>query len=318
MPSSEKSVIVIVDQDEAVLTSLHSFFSLESDYNIFVFTKPKEALDFIQTNATDVVVTEHYWLDLKGRPIGEGLPFLSKVKAISPHTTRIILATIVDKEMIIHAINDVGVFQIIEKPWDNDKLRIVIEKGLMKSKKSKDLVERTRKEITETSRYRPSGRGRVVVVDDDEITLTSIKSMFDLKADYDIKTFTRPKEALIYLRNNEVDIIIADYLMPEMDGISFLAEVKKMAPHYPGILLTGYADRENAQRAVNELGLYHCIEKPWDNEDLCIVVRNGIEKKRLFETLYKKKEHKKELVFIAYAREDKEFALGLAKILKDE
>jgi len=54
------------------------------------------------------------------------------------------------------------------------------------------------------------------------------------------------------------------------------------------ILLTGYADKENAIRAINEVGLYRYIEKPWDNDDLLINIKNGIERSYLIEKLNEK------------------------------
>jgi len=51
------------------------------------------------------------------------------------------------------------------------------------------------------------------------------------------------------------------------------------------ILLTGYADKENAIRAINEAGLYHYFEKPWSNDQLRIVIRNGVERSTLFQEL---------------------------------
>ncbi len=54
------------------------------------------------------------------------------------------------------------------------------------------------------------------------------------------------------------------------------------------ILLTGYADKENAIRAINEIGLYKYIEKPWDNTDLMMNIRNGIERSRLMSDLRSK------------------------------
>ena len=55
-----------------------------------------------------------------------------------------------------------------------------------------------------------------------------------------------------------------------------------------GILLTGYADKENAIKAINNVGLYQYIEKPWDNEDLRLVIRNGLEKTDLLKQLEEK------------------------------
>ena len=76
--------------------------------------------------------------------------------------------------------------------------------------------------------------------------------------------------------------------MPEMDGITFLAKVKEKRPLIPRILLTGYADKENAIKAINNVGLYQYIEKPWDNEDLRLIIRNGLEKTILLKQLEEK------------------------------
>ena len=73
-----------------------------------------------------------------------------------------------------------------------------------------------------------------------------------------------------------------------MDGISFLSKVRELKPEIPRIILTGYADKENAIKAINEVGLFQYIEKPWDNDDLLIVIRNGIEKQQLLKTLQSK------------------------------
>ena len=128
----------------------------------------------------------------------------------------------------------------------------------------------------------------IVIVDDEDMVLTSLSSLLSLETEYDVKSYTSPKEALSYVREHDVDIVLSDYLMPEMDGISFLAQVKEVRPEVPRIILTGYADKENAIKAINEVGLFQYIEKPWDNDDLLIILRNGIERKRLVSKLQEK------------------------------
>jgi DNA-binding NtrC family response regulator len=128
----------------------------------------------------------------------------------------------------------------------------------------------------------------IVLVDDEEMVLTSLRSVLSLETDYEIKTFLSVNEALEHISSNDVDLVISDYLMPEMDGITFLARVRELKPEIPRIILTGYADKENAIKAINEVGLYQYIEKPWDNEDLMIVIRNGLEKQKLLKKLQEK------------------------------
>ena len=95
-------------------------------------------------------------------------------------------------------------------------------------------------------------------------------------------------EALEDLDHQAIDLVISDYLMPEMDGITFLSKVKEKYPHAPRILLTGYADKENAIKAINDVGLYQYIEKPWNNDDLHLIIRNGLEKTILLKRLEEK------------------------------
>ena len=90
---------------------------------------------------------------------------------------------------------------------------------------------------------------RILLVDDEDIVTTSIKSFLNLETDYEVVVFNSPRRALDYLGKAPVDLVVSDFLMPEMDGIQFLLEVKKLYPQTVRILLTGYADKESAIRA---------------------------------------------------------------------
>ena len=128
----------------------------------------------------------------------------------------------------------------------------------------------------------------IVLVDDEEMVLTSLSSFLNLETEYAVHTFKSAAEALEFVKGNEVSLVVSDYLMPEMDGITFLGKVRDVKPEIPRIILTGYADKENAIKAINEVGLYQYIEKPWDNDDLLIILRNGIEKQKLMKKLQQK------------------------------
>jgi DNA-binding NtrC family response regulator len=121
----------------------------------------------------------------------------------------------------------------------------------------------------------------IVIVDDEDMVLTSLNAYLTLETDYEVHTFTSAREALSHLEKAAVDLVISDYLMPEMDGITFLAKVRDLHPEAPRIILTGYADKENAIKGINEVGLYQYIEKPWDNDELRLIIRNALEKREL-------------------------------------
>ena len=131
-------------------------------------------------------------------------------------------------------------------------------------------------------------KGKIVVVDDEKVVTSAFSMLLKVEGFLDAHFFNSPFEAIEFLKENTPDLIISDFLMPEMNGLEFLTEAKKLHPEVSRILLTGYADKENAIRAINEVGLYRYIEKPWSNEDLIINIQNGIERSYLLSQLRQK------------------------------
>ncbi len=66
------------------------------------------------------------------------------------------------------------------------------------------------------------------------------------------------------LRGDPVALFLVDQRMPRMTGVEFLAEARKVFPEAKKVLLTAYADTEAAIRAINDVGLDHYLQKPWD------------------------------------------------------
>ena len=123
--------------------------------------------------------------------------------------------------------------------------------------------------------------GKIVIVDDEKIVTSAFKTLLRVEGFSDVNCFNNPEEAVEFLKANTPDIIVSDFLMPQMNGLEFLTKAKNLYPEVSMILLTGYADKENAIKAINEIGLYKYIEKPWDNDDLLMNIRNGIERSHL-------------------------------------
>ena len=128
----------------------------------------------------------------------------------------------------------------------------------------------------------------IVLVDDEPMILTSIRSLLMLELESDVESFTSPFEAVKYLEKNMVDVTVSDYLMPGMTGIQLLAEAKRLQPEAARVLLTGHADKASAIQAINEVGLFHYLEKPWDNTQFLLVIQQAVERTQLFRDLQQK------------------------------
>lgn len=128
---------------------------------------------------------------------------------------------------------------------------------------------------------------KIIVVDDDTIVTQALKMLLQLEGFLNVNFFNSPLEALEFIKDekNKPELLISDFLMPKMNGIEFLSEAKKLYDDLTMILLTGYADKENAIKAINEVGIYRYLEKPWDNDDLIINIKNGLERSDLLAQL---------------------------------
>jgi response regulator RpfG family c-di-GMP phosphodiesterase len=128
----------------------------------------------------------------------------------------------------------------------------------------------------------------ILVVDDESAVVQSIAALLELETPHRVLLETSPLRAVQLAKVNPPDLVISDFLMPELDGIKFLLELRGLYPESTLILLTGYADKENAIRAINEVGIFHYMEKPWDNDDLLTIVRTGLDKRLQLHRLHER------------------------------
>lgn len=115
----------------------------------------------------------------------------------------------------------------------------------------------------------------ILLLDDENDILKALNRV--LRMDYHVVTFDNGAEALAHLQDNLIHIIISDMRMPEMDGADFLAKAREIQPQTIRLLLTGYADIQSTVRAVNAGGIHTYISKPWDNENLKLIVGKAAE-----------------------------------------
>jgi signal transduction histidine kinase len=121
----------------------------------------------------------------------------------------------------------------------------------------------------------------VYVVDDDRLVTESLSTALRLETDWRVAAFNHGPDALAAMPAAPPDVVLSDFKMPGMDGIAFLGRVRAGWPDAVLLLLTGYADKESAIRAINEVGIWQYVEKPWDLGDLLVKIRQGLERRAL-------------------------------------
>lgn len=121
---------------------------------------------------------------------------------------------------------------------------------------------------------------RVLFVDDEPRILETFRR--NLRKQYDVHTAVGPEEGLRVVKEDDsFAVIVSDLKMPGMDGITFLSTVHSMSPDSVRIMLTGYADVDNAIAAVNEGHVFRFLTKPCTLESLSKALDAGLEQHRL-------------------------------------
>ena len=130
---------------------------------------------------------------------------------------------------------------------------------------------------------------RVLIVDDEPSILKSLQRLLRAvtctygghQFELDISTSSSPLAALELVRQEEFDLFISDYRMPEMDGIEFLKAASAIRPDAARLILSGYADLNALVRAVNEVGIDRFIGKPWNDYELLSAIGQALAHREL-------------------------------------
>jgi two-component system response regulator HupR/HoxA len=116
----------------------------------------------------------------------------------------------------------------------------------------------------------------ILVVDDEPRVLDALEAV--LAADFRVLRAEGGEQALRLLPGADVAVIITDYRMPHMTGVELLRRSQDLAPDAVRIVLTAYTDVDSLMDAINTGRIYHFVPKPWDPNELLIIVRRAAER----------------------------------------
>jgi serine phosphatase RsbU (regulator of sigma subunit) len=133
----------------------------------------------------------------------------------------------------------------------------------------------------------------ILYVDDEKDNLTVFFSSF--RRHYNVYLASSGSEGIEIMKKNDIQLVIADQRMPEMTGIQFF---ERIIPDYPDcmrFIITGFSDVEAIIQAINTGRVYQYINKPWNKEDLQIMIDKALDMYHLREQNRKLIENLKEM-----------------------
>ena len=122
-------------------------------------------------------------------------------------------------------------------------------------------------------------RANLLIIDDDANTLASLARAFRL-AGHEATVCDNPVRALDLVRSEKFDLIFSDVVMPTMDGLSLLEQIKAAGVKTPVVMMSGQAHIEMAIKATR-LGALDFLEKPLSTDKLLLTVQNALRMERL-------------------------------------
>jgi response regulator RpfG family c-di-GMP phosphodiesterase len=112
---------------------------------------------------------------------------------------------------------------------------------------------------------------RILIVDGEAEVVASLARV--LRKEFQCTQCTSPIDALALCQQEQFDLVISDIRMPKMTGIELLAKLQQLDPVMGRILITGYADMEDCQSALDDKTAHIILAKPWDNDELKAIIK---------------------------------------------
>lgn len=131
----------------------------------------------------------------------------------------------------------------------------------------------------EESNFERSGKHRALLVDDNADVLDVVKATLERALPLRVDTAGSGAEALRMLSAAEYDIVLSDYHMPEMDGVSFLQKARERAPRTARVMITGVPDFDIAVAAINDGAITAFLPKPIDSKTLVEKVGKALDER---------------------------------------
>lgn len=317
----ERRILVVDDEANivsAVQRELNSPPFVRYRYKVEGFTDPVRALDRAREQAFDAVISDFRM------PAMDGLDFLKALSLIQPNCARLILSGQTDMAALIQMINETHIYRFIPKPWHDYYLKGSVAQALVYNAalaENNELASLALKHNIPLPPIDENAIDQLLIVDDDPGVLSSLTRTLSARTRNDdlfttirseishqhgpilregsinVQATPSPRQAIEMAARTEFSCVIADFKMPEMNGIDLLQHFSDLQPDCQRILLSGQINENDLILAVDSAHIFAFIDKPWSDYELkaCIALallrRRILRENRLLAEMVRKSGH---------------------------
>lgn len=294
----KKDKILCVDDEIQIVLSLRAL--LRSKYEVLIATSGEEALEMLQKdNTIRVLISDQRMPKMLGAEV------LREARKIAPGTMRLLLTGYSDLQAIIDSINEGEVFRFINKPWNNQELRFIVEMAVRVATETEQAAESVFEEVAVAEHLsadqsdfqargalagvppspapdpaappavaRAASESAILVVDDqqEEMVSTLQELVGDSAAIYSARTIN---EALDILGDKPIKVIISETVVAGEDATEFIKLLKQHYPEIITLILTQYHSADTMISLINQGQIYRYSYKPLQKNQLGIYIRSA-------------------------------------------
>jgi serine/threonine-protein kinase len=274
--------LLFVDDERSILTALQVVF--RRGYDVTVTTDGHEAIELLKTRRFDVVVSD------QRMPAIPGIEVLRQARDFSPRTVRILLTGYSDTDAILGAINDVEVHRFLQKPWDNDRVKRVIEEAVRLARELYDAPAVPVAQGGEEMALPAPGRGVEAANDsvpasmgekETVLVVGSGAALFDeTRAEMgdavNVERASTLDEVFRALATRPVGIIVYAFDVQSEGDRTFLQMLKR---DFPFILVIAACDSTDARRLIeliNQAKIFRYVRRPVSGKMLSHYIMSGV------------------------------------------
>jgi DNA-binding NtrC family response regulator len=270
-------------------------------YAVEGFSDPAAALARAQEQEFAAVISDYRM------PQMTGLDFLKALYAIQPDCARLVLSGQTDMDALVRMVNETHIYRFIPKPWTSYFLKSSLSQAIdfrQAALRNRQMADALRRQGIELP-AEPGEVEQILVVDDDVNVCHAVardlthRSRLDdvfaaMRADsggsrvaslenmqISVQVSTSPAHALRMADSIDFACVIADYKMPEMDGVQFLQAFAELRPDCALILLSGAANMDDVVAAVDLAHIHSYLAKPWVDFELRAAVAQALARRKL-------------------------------------